>query len=157
MAGPTYLKVVLKLMALYAGVMASLTLMFQEAGSFLFQYHLQDMMLARYWGGILLAMAIFYLFLSTDPVKYRLFIWVGVFDLGVASILTIVHIATTSISWVQGITGLILNPIFLVILIYGLAREKEGKVVLVSGNEGSGHEQQIPEHARGGRHPLHGK
>ncbi|MBW2972246.1 hypothetical protein KY359_04390 [Candidatus Woesearchaeota archaeon] len=158
MAAQTYLKVALKLMALYAGVMGALTMMFQDAGSFIFQYTIKDPMLARYWGGVLMALAVFYLLLSMDPEKYRLFIWVGIFDLGIAMILTIAHIAIANISWAQGIVGLVINPIFIIILLYGLAKEPEGKVIFVAGETKEGEQvQELPEHASTRKHPLHGK
>lgn len=157
MAAPTYLKVTLKLMALYAGLMGAMTLMFHDAAEFLFAYNISDPLLARYWGGVLMAMAVFYLFLSTDPEKYRMFIWVGVFDLGIATITTIVNVAAGTIHWLQGISALFLNPVLIIVLLYGAAKEPEGKVVFVaSDQEQKGHEQHRPEHA-GTHHPLHGK
>jgi ABC-type Fe3+-siderophore transport system permease subunit len=157
MAEQTYLKVTLKLMALYAGLMGAMMLLFHEAASFLFQHPVADPMVTRYWGGVLLAIAIFYLFLSTDPAKYRLFIWVGVFDLGAAMILTIVSIAQKNIMWIQGITGLVLNPAFIIMLLYGLAKEPEGKVVFTTGgNTKRAEGQELPPHITG-KHPLQGK
>ncbi len=157
MAAPTYLKVTLKLMALYAGLVGALTLMFHEAAAFLFAYNITDPVTVRYWGGVLLAMSVFYLFLSTDPEKYRMFIWVGVFDLGIAMITTIIQIAIGAIHWLQGISAIILNPIFIIILLYGVAKEPEGEVVFVASDKAQkGHEYEIPEHAQA-HHPLHGK
>jgi len=157
MATPTYLNVTLKLMALYAGVMGSLTLMFQDAGAFIFQMPIRDPVITRYWGAVLMAFAIFYLFLSMDTEKYRLFIWVGVFDLGFAMITTIAHISTKAISATQGIAGVVINPIFIVILLYGLAKKKEGQVVLTAGEDLKGKpEHELPSHLTG-HHPLHRK
>lgn len=156
MAAPTYLKVVLILMSLYAGVMGALTLFFQDAGSVLFQYSITDPLTMRYWGGVLLAMSVFYWFLSRDPVEYQAFLWVGVFDLGIAMVLTIINISTKAMNWVQGLPAIMLNPIFMVILLYGLAKEHQGEVVLVSGEESKGTRDSIPEHVRE-KHPLHGK
>ena len=157
MAPPTYLKVTLKLMALYAGLIGAMTLMFHDAASFLFAYNIQDPVLARYWGGVLMAMAVFYLFLSADPEKYRIFIWVGVLDLGIASITSVIHIATGAIHWIQGISALVLNPIFIIILLYGVAKEPEGEVIFIASDDKiKGHEGHMPEHSQA-HHPLHGK
>lgn len=143
-------------MALYAGVLATFTLFFQEAGRFVFQYAIQDPMITRYWGGVLLAMAIFYLFLSTDPIKYRLFLWVGVFDLGIAMVLTIYHLAMGEVSLVQGLIGVVINPVFMVILLYGLAHQPEGEIVLMAGEGHKGQDPELPAHIHG-THPLHRK
>lgn len=133
-------------------------MMFQDAGSYVFQYQIQDPMLARYWGGVLMAMAVFYLFLALDPQKYQLFLWVGVLDLGIAMILTIMHIAIANISWIQGFVGLIVNPILIVLLLYGLAKEPEGKVIFVAGDAKQGEQvQELPAHASTRKHPLQGK
>jgi hypothetical protein len=157
MAKDTYLKVTLTLMALYAGVMGALMALFQDAAGFVFQHPVNDPMVTRYWGGVLIAISIFYLFMSMDPLKYRLFLWVGVFDLGIAMILTIISIAQKEIMWLQGITGLILNPIFMILLLYGLAKEKEGEIIMVAGNTKAAAEgQELPPHISG-EHPLHGK
>jgi len=150
MAEPKYLKVTLKLMALYAGIMGALTLLFQEAGSFIFGYTIKDPVTTRLWGGVLIAIAIFYLFLSMDPVKYRMFIWVGVFDLGIAMITTVYCIYTKELSLLQGMVAVILNPILMIILLYGLAKKSEGAVILISGGKAEGHpEQVLPEHLSG--------
>lgn len=156
MAAPKFLSISLKLMALYAGIMATFTLFFQEAGMFIFRYRINDPMVTRYWGGVLLAMAMFYLFVSTDPEKYRLLLWVGVFDLGTAMVLSIYHMSIETISIVQGLIGIVVNPIFMVVLLYGLAHKQEGEVVLVSGRppEEGGH--HLPDHIVG-HHPLHRK
>ncbi len=157
MAAPTYLKVTLKLMALYAGVMGALAAFFQDAGSFIFGHTITDPMITRYWGGVLLAMSIFYFFLSMEPDKYRLFIWVGIFDLGIAMVFTAINLSTEAIGVVQGLVGVILNPIFVVILLYGIAKEPEGEVLFVTtGETKEGGEENTPEHSRS-RHPLHGK
>ena len=157
MASPTYLNVTLKLMALYVGVLGAMTLFFQEAGAFVYQYTLKDQMVTRYWGAALLVLAIFYLFLSTDTEKYRLFIWVGVFDLGASMILTIVNMYIGDMNWLQGITGVIVNPIFIIILLFGLAKPPQGKVVLVSGYDAKPKpEHELPPHIIG-KHPLHRK
>ena len=157
MAGPTYLKVTLTLMALYAGVMGSLSLLFHDAASYIFQYTITDTTTTRYWGGVLLAMSIFYLFLATDPVKYRLFLWVGVLDLGIAAVLTVINISLQTLSWVQGITGLVINPIFMIILLYGLARPSEGEVIFRAGAEKKARPgQELPPHITG-QHPLQRK
>ena len=152
-----YLKVILKLMALYAGVMGALALLFQDVAYYIFRYPLTDVMIARYWGAMLLVMAVFYLFLSYDPIKYRIFIWIGVFDLGFATCLTIINIATGVINWTQGAVAIVLNPIFVVILLYGLAKEPEGEVIFVAGEEKKGKpEHELPPHITG-NHPLHRK
>lgn len=157
MAKDIYLNVVLKCMALYAGTLATFTLFFQPAGSVVFQYSIIDPTITRYWGGVLLAMAIFYLFLSTDPVKYRLFIWVGVFDLGTAMILTIMNMSVGAVSWVQGLIGVVINPIFIMVLLYGLAHKPEGEVLLVSGDGlKSADGIELPAHLAG-QHPLNRK
>ncbi|MBN1543955.1 hypothetical protein JW898_00670 [Candidatus Woesearchaeota archaeon] len=158
MAGQTYLKATLTLMALYAGIMGALTLMFQDAGSYVFQYTIKDPVLARYWGGVLMAMAVFYLFLSLDPQKYQLFLWVGVLDLGIAMILTVMNIAIADMNWIQGIIGLVINPILIILLLYGLAKEPEGTVIFVAGESKQGAQvQELPEHASTRKHPLQGK
>jgi hypothetical protein len=158
MADPTYLKVTLKLMALYAGLMGVFTLMFQDTGAVVFQYSIKDPVTTRYWGGVLFAMAIFYLFLSSDPVKYRIFIWVGIVDLGIAMLLTIIHLSTGSVSWVQGFVGVVLNPIFIMIILYGLAKKPEGEIILVAGgaHKEASPEQTLPDHLTG-THPLYRK
>ena len=157
MAASTYLKVTLTLMALYAGIMSALLLVFHEAAAFIFRYGITDPVVTRYWGGVLLGISIFYLFLATDPVKYRLFLWVGVVDLGSAAVLTIINISTETLNWVQGIIGLIINPVFIVILLYGLARPPEGEVVFTAGEEKKAQEgQELPPHITG-HHPLHRK
>ncbi len=158
MASAKYLKVTLTLMALYAGIMGSLTLFFQDVAAFLFGYNITDPVATRYWGAVLLTMSIFYLFLSMDPVKHRLFLWIGVFDLGFASTLTVLNVATKHISVAQGIVAIVLNPIFMVILLYGLAKPPEGEVVLMAGHS---QKPEIPEHELpahlSGTHPLKGK
>lgn len=152
MAEATYLKIALTLMALYAGVMGALMTMFHDAANFVFQYDITDPMVTRYWGGVLFALAVFYLFLSTDPVKYRLFLWVGVFDLGIAMILTIINISISHINWVQGLIGVVINPIFIIILLYGLAKAPEGRVVIVAGEDVKAKPgQELPPHIAG--HP----
>jgi hypothetical protein len=157
MAKDTYLKVTLTLMALYAGIMGAMMAIFHDAAGFVFQHQISDPMVTRYWGGVLIALSIFYLFLSMDPLKYRLFLWVGVFDLGIAMLITIISIAKKDIMWLQGITGIILNPIFMVILLYGLAKEKEGEVIMVAGEKkDAAPGQELPPHLAG-HHPLHGK
>lgn len=157
MTRQTYLKVVLTLMALYAGIMGSLTLLFHDAANFLFQYDLTDPTITRYWGGVLIALSIFYIFLATDPVKYRLFIWVGIIDLGIAAVLTVIHISLTNLSWIQGLIGLIINPIFIIILLYGVAKQHEGEIILVSGEEKKAKPgQELPSHIAG-HHPLYKK
>ena len=150
MKNQTYLKVVLTLMALYAGIMGSLTLIFHDAANFLFQYDLQDPLITRYWGGVLLAFAIFYIFLATDPVKYRLFLWIGIIDLGIAAILTVINISLNYLSWIQGLVGLVINPIFIIILLYGVAKQPEGEVIFVSGGENKAKPgQELPAHIAG--------
>jgi len=157
MTGYKYLKVTLTIMALYAGLMGAFTLFFQDVAEFMFKYTIRDPLTTRYWGGMLMAMAILYLFLSTDPEKYRLLLWVGVFDLGLASTITIISISTASINIWQGFTAIILNPIFMVVLLYGLAKKPEGEVVLVAGEAKQGKpEHELPAHLSG-QHPLHGK
>ncbi|MFC1742225.1 hypothetical protein ACFL3V_06840 [Nanoarchaeota archaeon] len=157
MAGPAYLTVTLKLMALYAGVMGSLALIFQDVGSVVLGYNVVDTVPTRYWGAMLLVMAIFYLFLSSDPLQYRLFIWIGVLDLGVAMLLSIYLIATNVITWLNGVTAVVLNPIFIIILLLGLAKEQEGHTIIREHQEGERHRrEQLPEHAVG-KHPLHNK
>jgi FtsH-binding integral membrane protein len=155
MADPKYLKVTLKLMALYAGFMGVFTMMFQSTGEVLFQYSITDPVTTRYWGGVLFAMSIFYLFLSSDPIKYRLFIWVGVFDLGIAMLLTIINLAIGSVSLVQGLVGVLVNPILLMILLYGLGKKPEGEVIMVVGgaHKEATPEMTLPPHLAG-THPL---
>jgi hypothetical protein len=150
MASAKYLKVTLTLMALYAGIMGSLTLFFQDAGSFIFRYNITDPVITRFWGGILIAIAIFYLFLSMDPVKYRLFIWVGVFDLGIAMIASVYSMYMKELSVSQGLISIILNPVFMIILLYGLAKKSEGEIILVSGQPSTAPpEQTLPAHLAG--------
>jgi hypothetical protein len=154
MAKQTYLKVTLTLMALYAGVMGALMMLFHDAANFVFQYDIIDPMVTRYWGGVLLALSIFYLFIATDPVKYRLFLWVGVFDLGMAMILTIINISLKNLNWWQGMIGVVINPIFIVILLYGLAKPPEGEVLFVAGEDKKANPQhELPPHIVG-QHPL---
>ncbi len=158
MAAPKFLTVSLKLMALYAGVIGSLVLMFQDVAEFFFRYPMKDPVIARYWGGMLIVMAVFYLFLSTDPLKYRLFLWVGVFDLSIAVIITIIHMTTKVIVVSQGMVAIIVNPIFIILLLYGLAKEPKSEVVFVAHGDRSDHHkhEDLPQHATG-HHPLHGK
>lgn len=154
MAKQTYLKVTLTLMALYAGVMGALMTLFHDAANFLFQYDITDPMVTRYWGGVLLALSIFYLFIATDPVKYRLFLWVGVFDLGIAMILTIINISLKNLNWIQGLIGVVINPIFIIILLYGLAKPPEGEILFVAGEDKKASPQhELPPHIAG-HHPL---
>jgi hypothetical protein len=156
MVNHSYLKVTFKLMALYAGFMGALMLFFHDAAQVLFQREVQDTLTTRYWGGVLLAIAVLYLFISTDPEKYRLLIWVGILDLGTASGITIMNIATGNLNWMQGITGIVINPIFMIIIISGLAGKKE-EVVFVAGHDAAAKPgQELPPHL-GGHHPLHGK
>ncbi|MFH1669141.1 MAG: hypothetical protein ABIA62_04395, partial [Candidatus Woesearchaeota archaeon] len=129
MAAPKFLTVSLKLMALYAGVIGSLVLMFQDVAEFFFGYPIKDPVVARYWGGVLIVLAVLYLFLSTDPEKYRLFLWVGVFDLSIALIVTIINMTTNAITVTQGMIAIIINPIFIILLLYGLAKEPKSEVV----------------------------
>jgi hypothetical protein len=138
--------------------MGAVAVFFQDVASFIFRYPIQDPMITRYWGGVLLALAVFYLFLSMDPEKYQIFIWVGVFDLGITMIVTIIHISLKTITWLQGFTAIFINPIFIVLLLYGLAKEPKGEVVFVAGNEKKPGkpEQELPAHVHG-EHPLHGK
>jgi hypothetical protein len=158
MAEMVLLRVVLKLLALYIGLMGAFALLFQEGGSFLFRYNLVDPMITRYWGALLLAMAVFYMILSLDPVKYRVFIWVGVFHLGMTLILTVVNISLKEIAWVNGIASLILNPLFIIVMLYGLAKEPEGEVIFVAGEKKKPPrpEHTLPDHITG-HHPLHRK
>jgi hypothetical protein len=157
MAQQKYLTVTLKLLALYSGVMGAFMLLFHDAASFVFQYTVKDPMITRYWGGALLALSLMYLFISMDPEKYRLLIWVAVFELGMTMILTLIHVSLASISWVQGITGLILNPLFVIVLLYGLAKKPEGEVLFVAGEAKKAKpEHELPPHISG-KHPLHRK
>ena len=104
-----------------------------------------------------MALAVLYMFISTDPEKYRLFIWVGVFDLGIAMLVTVISVAQNNINWIQGITGLILNPLFIIVILYGLAKEPEGEIIFVAGQEQKAKEgQELPAHLSG-QHPLQGK
>ncbi len=151
MAAPTYLKVTLKFMALYAGIMAVMAVFFQDVGSFLFKYSLNDPLILRYWGGALFALAILYLFLSYEPEKLRVLLWVGVIDLSSTMFITIIHVAKGMMVWYQGIIPMIINPIFLVLILSGLSGKPEGEVLLMTGGEEEG---ELPDHMK---HPLHGK
>ena len=156
MPAPRYLKVTLILMALYAVFMGVITLFFQDAGAFVFRYAIKDPVVTRHWGTLFFALALLYFLISKDPAKYYLFLWVGVVDLGSNLILTVIHMSLQAMNWMQLVIPLIINPIFIVILLYGLAKEREGKIVLVSGEESKGTRNSIPEHARE-KHPLQGK
>jgi hypothetical protein len=156
MPAPRYLKVTLILMALYAAFMGTLTLFFHGAAALVFQYSIKDPLVMRYWGTLFFALAVLYFLISKDPVKYGVFLWVGVVDLGFNFVLTIINMSFQIVNWIQIIIPLIINPIFIVILLYGLAKEHEGEVVLVSGEESKGTRDHIPEHVRD-KHPLHGK
>lgn len=157
MAAPAYLNVTLKLMALYAGVIGALMLFFHSAGTFFFNRAVLDPVVTRYWGGVLFALCVFYLFLSYDPERYRAFLWVGVFDLGTAMFITVYNVAKANMAWYQGIVALVINPIFLVLLLSGLTKKDEGKVVFEVGNEMTAKPgQELPPHITG-HHPLHGK
>jgi hypothetical protein len=157
MVTQTFLKVALKLMALYAGIMGALALFFQDVARFLFSYYTLDPVTTRYWGGILLVMSIFYMFISMDPERYRLFLWIGVFDLGLAMVITIIHMSMKVITITQGFVGIFVNPIFIVVLLYGLAKKPEGEVVFSAGEAKKGKQvDELPAHSAG-KHPLHGK
>ncbi|MBW2964714.1 hypothetical protein KY363_04605 [Candidatus Woesearchaeota archaeon] len=157
MTAPTYLKVTLKLMAAYAGLIGAIMLFFQSTGQFFFNRSVLDPVVTRYWGGTLIALCVFYLFLSYDPEKYRAFLWVGVFDLATAMFITIYNIARAGMLWYQGIVALVINPIFIVLLLSGLTHKDEGKVVFEVGADLAAKPgQELPPHITG-HHPLHGK
>ena len=156
MAAPRYLKVTLILMSLYALFMGTLTLFFHGAASLVFQYSIKDPVITRYWGTLFFALAVLYFLISRDAVKYSMFLWVGIVDLGANFIITIINMSLQLINWIQIIIPLVINPIFIVILLYGLAKEHEREVVLVSGEESKGTRHNIPDHVRE-KHPLQGK
>ena len=138
-------------MALYAGLMAAMAVFFQDVGSFIFRYSLNDPLVLRYYGGVLFALAALYMLISYEPERLRVLIWVGIIDLGAAAVITIVHIAQGGLAWYQGIIPMVVNPIFMVLLLSGLAKPAEGEVLLMTSGEGEG---ELPDHMK---HPLHGK